>query len=1209
VTETIIKGESYFVEHNGRAEICLANCDYAGTIGFALHDDSGIEIGGIVTDVLNDYETFVFYDDNPVTLSVFYIPPNAISKIDPAYMKNGIYVANYGISSYHDVVSAYESGKTIICKSQGTESNTGNILSNFGTLKKVTKQPQRLMDTYDTYIFEFFHFYEYGELVYIDYWYLDAQGQWDSSSRNLVTYDDLKNVRTWYGTCSTDAQTYEKVATCNGFILHNGVTIDVKFTNGQTQNGATLNVNSTGAKVITGAIPNSWNAGDVVKLTYDGTNWNIVGNRKWNDVALNKVANHTPYGNASIPYMSNYTDNIAYLIDVSTTPANRSIPKYDNNAYLNSTTPTSGDDSTKVATTAFVQDAIEAIDALPSQTGNSGKFLTTNGTAASWTNAPTELFKCTYNTTTFNEIQAVVDTKLPYLIKGQKCYIYSGGKYTDYQFHYFDNVSNGVISRITCSDLNSWSESTPITVMVKGTDYVTAGQKSGTTLGEKATAEGDNTTASGINSHAEGSGTKATAAYAHAEGVGTTASNSGAHAEGMNTTASGMYAHAEGWTNTASAQGAHAEGMGNTASNQASHAEGYGTTASGYYSHSEGYGTTAQRRSQHVFGELNVLDTGGSGTTVKGTYVEIVGNGTADNARSNARTLDWSGNETLAGKLTVGADPVNNMDVATKQYVDNADVDILSLIAGVEETQIASKGYSKGEYFIHDVEDSPFVFYDGGTFTKNENTGQPYSLAYFKNKYIFSDPSYVYGSDDGISWSIVAELDPTYDEMEDSPMYGWLVHNDNIIITYGGENGSYAYSVDGINWTESSFWSNLDWHPIDDIVYLNNKFITFPFNGKTESVSSTDGINWVESSFPEPVYQFHSCVYGNNKYVVSYTGNTDSNVLCYSSDGISWTEVDMSQIDAYKINISFGNGLFVGVVSLKSTGYCLIWSTDGITWTTAYTSTEILGNIIFANQMFVVRGENNIFYSFDGKTWQNTACPLPMNPNEYIYYENDMFIILEDDVCAYSYNGIDWHTFFDEHIETMSSNSWIYVNNKIVCVSASNSYSSTYNTFYTSNKPVSIEKHLCQASRIINSSDYITPGYNCEITSVGEELNNASIFYAYYGSTTYSKIDEAYKNGRFIIVSRSLNGTTIYTLSNIGTSGTYHFRTFGSSANISYGCYIGTDGVWHVNSNTFASQSALETGLAEKQKIITVSTEEPTSADGVNGDIWFVYEE
>ena len=51
--------------------------------------------------------------------------------------------------------------------------------------------------------------------------------------------------------------------------------------------------------------------------------------------------------------------------------------------------------------------------------------------------------------------------------------------------------------------------------------------------------------------------------------------------------------------------------------------------------------------------------------------VEIVGWGTATN-RKNIRTLDTSGNEVLAGKLTLGAQPTTNMDAATKQYVDAA---------------------------------------------------------------------------------------------------------------------------------------------------------------------------------------------------------------------------------------------------------------------------------------------------------------------------------------------------------------------------------------------------------------------------------------------------------------------------------------------------------------------------------------------------------
>lgn len=122
-------------------------------------------------------------------------------------------------------------------------------------------------------------------------------------------------------------------------------------------------------------------------------------------------------------------------------------------------------------------------------------------------------------------------------------------------------------------------------------------------------------------------------------------------AEGSSTTASGNDAHAEGDRTTASATASHAEGDQTTASGNYSHAEGSHSTASGYLAHAEGRYTTARRRSQHVFGEFNVLDTGGVETTSKGSYIEIVGNGTASDALSNARTLDWSGNEVLAGTL------------------------------------------------------------------------------------------------------------------------------------------------------------------------------------------------------------------------------------------------------------------------------------------------------------------------------------------------------------------------------------------------------------------------------------------------------------------------------------------------------------------------------------------------------------------------------
>ena len=188
--------------------------------------------------------------------------------------------------------------------------------------------------------------------------------------------------------------------------------------------------------------------------------------------------------------------------------------------------------------------------------------------------------------------------------------------------------------------------------------------------GVNSHAEGQDSTASGNYSHAEGSSTTASDICSHAEGISSTASNDGAHAEGMSTTASGSYSHAEGYNTEASASyshaegrntnslgvAAHAEGQRTIASGNSSHSEGVFCTAAGDYSHAEGRGTTANYQSMHVFGEYNslvVIDAEeGQDPDYRDGYIEVVGNGTSESARHDARTLDWNGNEVLAGTVT-----------------------------------------------------------------------------------------------------------------------------------------------------------------------------------------------------------------------------------------------------------------------------------------------------------------------------------------------------------------------------------------------------------------------------------------------------------------------------------------------------------------------------------------------------------------------------
>lgn len=176
-------------------------------------------------------------------------------------------------------------------------------------------------------------------------------------------------------------------------------------------------------------------------------------------------------------------------------------------------------------------------------------------------------------------------------------------------------------------------------------------------------AEGFMAIAKGENSHAEGENTTASGKNSHAEGYSTIASGTHSHAEGVFAKAEGDHSHAEGSNTTASGENSHAEGNYTTAGGNQSHVEGYGTKALGENSHAEGEYTIASGANSHVQGKYNIEDT-------ENKYAYIVGNGSSTSERSNAHTLDWSGNAWYAGKLSQEGTPTEDKDLTTKKYVD-----------------------------------------------------------------------------------------------------------------------------------------------------------------------------------------------------------------------------------------------------------------------------------------------------------------------------------------------------------------------------------------------------------------------------------------------------------------------------------------------------------------------------------------------------------
>lgn len=153
-------------------------------------------------------------------------------------------------------------------------------------------------------------------------------------------------------------------------------------------------------------------------------------------------------------------------------------------------------------------------------------------------------------------------------------------------------------------------------------------------FGPMSVAIGSNVVASRRLSYAEGDGAWSTGECAHAEGVYSMASGDRSHSEGSSK-ARGYLSHAEGDT-IASGMNSHSEGSSAEANGDYSHAEGLWAYANGDYSHAQNYHTVASSDSQTALGRYNVED-------ANDIYAVIIGNGTADDARSNALAVGWDG--------------------------------------------------------------------------------------------------------------------------------------------------------------------------------------------------------------------------------------------------------------------------------------------------------------------------------------------------------------------------------------------------------------------------------------------------------------------------------------------------------------------------------------------------------------------------------------
>lgn len=254
-------------------------------------------------------------------------------------------------------------------------------------------------------------------------------------------------------------------------------------------------------------------------------------------------------------------------------------------------------------------------------------------------------------------------------------------------------------------------------------------------------------------------------------------------------------------------------------------------------------------------------------------------------------------------------------------------------------------------------------------------------------------------------------------------------------IAYDGET---VYSEDGITWkTGGSLPESTPLNPQwEHIVYGNNKYVcTNPYN--LNWAYSLDGINWIETSVPT-VQQGTAIIYGKNKFV-SLAGINGYGL--YSEDGISWNELSYPW-DGFNDNTGSINSIaFDGdkFATLSQLGKYTYYSYDGINWNRNSIESDPIqsGLLAYGNNIFIAlpqHGYKRGSTSYDGINWilDNFYCSIGNVCD--ISFGDGKFVAINKTKSSLSLNGHDWQEY---DLPTTSFN-WscvTYGNGKFIALS------------------------------------------------------------------------------------------------------------------------------------------------------------------------------
>lgn len=399
---------------------------------------------------------------NPGTSTISHTWSGFSISITTSVDGNNSFAVNSDSTEIHNVVTPTADGDAV------PKSYVDNAISNIDALPSQTNNSGKFLTTNGTSA-------SWATVSIPTVPTMDASPT-DGNSSNTVSSNGVYDMvmgrtKIYTGSCSTAAATAAKVVTLDdatGFSKTAGVMVLVRFTYGNSATTPTLNVNSTSASNI--AIPssatayttgngttyNTWGAYESILFTYTGTYWVHIPSGYLGYLAYNTASGRQAKITASGILKGDGAGTISAAVagtdyapvNHATTATTYGVGDSSNYGHVKLSDSTSSTSSTTggiAATPAAVKAAYDLANGkqasigttsgilkgngsgtisaaiagtdyqapLPSQSGNSGKYLTTNGSSVSWETPPLGVYYGECSTAAATQAKTVTITDFP----------------------------------------------------------------------------------------------------------------------------------------------------------------------------------------------------------------------------------------------------------------------------------------------------------------------------------------------------------------------------------------------------------------------------------------------------------------------------------------------------------------------------------------------------------------------------------------------------------------------------------------------------------------------------------------------------------------------------------------------------------------------------------------------------------------------------